>query len=92
MKTITKGELQANFDKAMELLKRVVEKETPAPDAQWFTDYFTLTGDHMILTEEGWEPGDVKKVYMDDWEKNPDWSNPILSEVNAQKEEVANAD
>lgn len=27
-----------------------------APDPTWYREYYMLTGDHMVLTEEGWIP------------------------------------
>jgi hypothetical protein len=30
-----------------------------APDKRWFKDWFLITGEHMILTEEGWMPADM---------------------------------
>jgi hypothetical protein len=76
-------DLQAKYDKAMDLLNRASEKmDEPqaVPDANWLGEYYTLTGDHMICTEEGWEPGEGKAEYM----KDPDFdSTNILMEVNA---------
>jgi hypothetical protein len=48
-----------------------------APDGKWFKDYFTLTGDHMVLTEEGWELGE--DIYAELPANRPE----ILDEVNA---------
>lgn len=68
-------DLQAKYDKAMDLLSRAEERmDVDAPDANWLGEYYSLTGDHMILTEEGWTPGDNKP------EIHPDG---ILMEVNA---------
>jgi hypothetical protein len=49
--------------KALDLLERAVADEIRAPDPQWFRDYFLLTGQHMILTDEGWEDGSSKPAY-----------------------------
>lgn len=69
---------------ATDLLNRAADDmEDRSPDTTWLRDYFTLTGEHMILTDEGWEPGDAKQTYLDDWAKHPQWSDPILDEVNA---------
>lgn len=38
-----------------------------APDETWYRDLFELTGDHMILTEEGWVPGSLKQQYLDQY-------------------------
>jgi hypothetical protein len=75
--------LEEKYAKAMELLDRMVATEVPVPDHKWCVEYWELTGDHMILTDEGWESGDVKQSYLDEWAKNPEWSDPILDEVNA---------
>ncbi|HXF12252.1 MAG TPA: hypothetical protein VN517_03805 [Terriglobales bacterium] len=69
----------------MTLLDRFVELygEVPlagtmiAPGHQLWRDYYEFCGDHMIRTDEGWEPGEVKQPYMD---SDPD---AILDEVNA---------
>ncbi len=63
--------LRAENAKALELLERFVTKneELPPPDAHWYQEYFELTGDgeHMILTDEGWEPGANKQSYLDEY-------------------------
>jgi hypothetical protein len=33
-----------------------------APDTEWWGEYFTLTGDHMHLTEEGWIPAEMNTL------------------------------
>lgn len=60
---------------ALEHLLDMVDEE--APDAEWWPDYYKLTGQHMILTEEGWEPGEHAKYYL---ESDPKWEP--LDEVN----------
>lgn len=43
------------LDKAMNLLGRAVGYEAIPPDREWWKDYFTLTGEHMVLIEDsGW--------------------------------------
>lgn len=32
--------------------------EDSAPDREWFGELYELTGEHMILTDEGWCPGE----------------------------------
>lgn len=65
--------------KALDLLERAGERfeETP-PDAFWWENYFQLTGQHMILTDEGWQDGrqrsEISLEYGED---------AILKEVNA---------
>jgi len=66
--------------KALDLLERAVADEIRAPDPQWFRDYFLLTGQHMILTDEGWEDGSSKPAYI---EGNDGDASVILDEVNA---------
>jgi hypothetical protein len=64
---------------AMSLLERVAGwLEGQAPDSTWWKDYFALTGDHMILTDEGWESGAGKAAYI---AEDADWKP--LDEVNA---------
>jgi hypothetical protein len=74
----------AKAKKRLELTMSLIERaasffESCAPDTSWFEEYFSLTGDHMILTEEGWEPASAKREYLKD---DPNWE-PI-KEVNAQ--------
>lgn len=59
------------FIDAMDPLTDYIEQ---VPDAHWLKDYYLLTGDHMILTEEGWECGGLKSSYEDQY---------VLDEVNA---------
>lgn len=82
------GVFPANPDKItpMGLLERFVDLygETPLagamiePGRKLWRDYYEFMGEHMILTDEGWEPGEVKQSYLD--EIGPD---AILDEVNA---------
>jgi hypothetical protein len=60
--------LKANLETATSLLKRIADKaeEGPTGDPQWWRDYFLFTGEHMILTDEGWEPGDAKASCVED--------------------------
>ena len=55
----------AKLSAAMDLLNEAAEtfsdREVPAPNHTWWKRYFELVGAHMVLTEEGWEPGDVKE-------------------------------
>lgn len=43
----------------------------------WFRRLFLLQGDHMILTSEGWEPGEAKQSYVDSGDVDE-----ILDEIN----------
>jgi len=69
--------------KLMNLLERAAKWMEGAPDKVWWREYFLLTGEHMILTEEGWEAGTLKWEYEQqakaDGEDIEDW---ILDEVN----------
>lgn len=71
-------EAEAELNTARGLLKRIADKteEGPTGDPQWWREYFLFTGRHMILTEEGWEPGDCKDSCADE-------EVEILDEVNA---------
>lgn len=63
----------------MDLLERAGEKlgEDP-PDTHWWEDWFTLIGEHVILTDEGWEPGANKDSYL-----KAGMPEAILGELNA---------
>lgn len=63
------------------LLERAAEfcSDNP-PDKDWFRDYFLFTGDHMILTDEGWEPGNlIEQIRKDN--DDPEWEPD--DEINA---------
>ena len=67
------------LEQAMNLLDRAAEAFSDnAPDPKWFRDYYLLTGDHMILGEEGWEPASSRESYL---AEDPEWEP--LDEVNA---------
>ena len=67
--------------KAMNLLSRAGELfEDSAPDTAWWRDYFLLAGEHMVCTEEGWEPGSAKAELVADY-----GPGHILDEVNAPR-------
>ena len=69
----------AEAAKAMDLLDRAAAHmaDRSAPDSEWWKEYFLLTGEHMVLTDEGWEPGEVKGSYL---QEDPTWTP--LDEVN----------
>ena len=73
--------------KALDLLQRVEDASSQAPDPEWYRDYFLLTKRHMILTEDGWENGENKQAYLDNLE-GEDVSDVILAEVNAPTAEM----
>lgn len=69
-------------DEAADLLERavdiIIEHEVGSgDDHEFWRDYFDFTGEHMVLTDEGWEPGEVKQSY------GPD---DIHEELNAPEE------
>lgn len=78
--------LFADYKAALDLLDRFAELygEVPLvgsmikPGHKLWRDFYKHTGDHMILTDEGWEPGAVKQSYID--EVGPE---AIQDEVNA---------
>lgn len=66
---------EQKLEAALGLLERALPQfEHNAPDPKWFKEYFALTGAHMVLTEEGWEPGDAREAYQ---------PGEVLDEVNA---------
>jgi hypothetical protein len=86
--------LKADFDRAENLLDRFAEVygEVPlegamiAPGNELWRDYYEWTGDHMILTDEGWEPGELKQEFIDSLEGDETIDDIILDEVNAPEE------
>jgi hypothetical protein len=61
------------------------------PGLRLWRDYYEWTGDHMFLTDEGWEPGEVKQSYLDHLEPGEPASSVILDEVNASDAEPQQA-
>jgi len=70
--TLDLGTLRAAIDVAADL---VGEK---APDATWFREYYEITGDHMVLTEDGWIPAEfnTREITGED-------PAEVIEEVNA---------
>lgn len=70
---------------ATDLLDRIVAsiEDRPAGDIQWWRDYYLFSGQHMILTDEGWEDGGSKQSYLDMDAEHPEYGASILDEVNA---------
>jgi hypothetical protein len=78
MTRIPEATKDEQLQKAMDLLERASEKlsEQP-PDNTWWRDYFMLTGEHMICTEEGWQTGSCKQELISEY-----GDDHILDEVN----------
>lgn len=55
----------------------LAEKMDVGPDENWFKDYWRLTGDHMVLTEEGWIPAEFNAL-----EYTGEQPMEVLDEVN----------
>lgn len=71
--------MQEKYNLALDLLKRADTfiGDVP-PDENWYRDYFTLTGKHMILTEDGWVTPELNKK-----EVTGEDPQEVLDEVNA---------
>lgn len=71
------GETWNKFGKAMNLLERAATRfENDAPDKDWHRDFYLLTGEHAVLTDEGWSAGADKSALLES-------GYQILDEVNA---------
>ena len=71
---------------ATDLLERIVSSinDRPVGDTSWWRDFFLFTGQHMILTNEGWESGESRQSYIDMATKDGyGIADLILDEVNA---------
>lgn len=76
------------LEEVMSLLHRAAEyMESQAPDEMWWREYFLLTGEHMILTDEGWESASVKESYEREAAEHGESWKP-LDEVNAPDSQV----
>ena len=75
---------------AQELLERFVDLygETPLqgsmiePGLKLWRDYWIYSGQHMILTDEGWEPGECLASYIESLDEGQPISDVIREEVN----------
>lgn len=69
------------------LLKRAAQKlgDNP-PDSEWFRDFYLITGEHMVLTEEGWQAGAEKQSLIDEY-----GADYIQDEVNVPTKEESEA-
>lgn len=63
------------------LLKRFADACTDRKlhDETLWKDYFQYTGQHMILTDEGWYGGEMKQSYIDEI-ANGNWGDATLDE------------
>ena len=72
---------------ATKLLDRAAASTEDKPitgDPGWWRDYYLFTGQHMILTDEGWEDGAAKQSYIDMLkDERYTLDDLILDEVNA---------
>ncbi len=76
-------ELAKEIETMVDLLARAAEFfEEAGPDSKWFHDYFLLTGDHMILLDDGWCSGECKNDILKSY-PNEKEEDIILDEVNA---------
>jgi hypothetical protein len=76
-------ELAQRLEKAMNLLGRVQEIEMD--DVTWYRELYELNGEHMVLTEDGWDFGGFKQRYIED---NDGDASVILDEVNAPSDDA----
>lgn len=54
-----------------------------APDKNWLKEYYSITGDHMVLTEYGWLPAD-----QNTFEATGEEPLEIRDEINAPTQEI----
>lgn len=83
---LTKAELIDELNVATRLLNRIVGQigDVPIHDPTWWREYYLFSGEHMICSDEGWEPGDSKQSYIDLAEsEGVRLSSFIIDEVNA---------
>ena len=82
--------LEGRIDRptTLSLVRRFAElyDQSPISDSQieegrkLWRDYYVLIGQHMILTDEGWEDGTSKAAYLESADGD---EGVILDEVNA---------
>lgn len=78
--------LMASVKTAEDLLERaatLMEDRLITSDVNWWREYFIFTGEHMILTDEGWVEGRDKPLYAAQAaEDEIPMSDLVLDEVN----------
>lgn len=62
----------------LDALRTIVDEH--GPDEDWYRDYFTLTGDHMVLTDEGWVPAEMNTREYTGYDPAE-----VLDEINAPR-------
>ena len=90
MAQIRRKESRYHSCAAMELLERFVNLygETPLEGSmipeglKLWRDYWIYSGQHMILTDEGWEPGEALESYVDSLDEGEKIGAVIHDEVN----------
>lgn len=70
---------EAQKSRALQVLEHLVEcMDEIAPDHAWWRDYHQLSGEHWVLTEEGWMPARFNTM-----ENAGEEPLEVLDEVNA---------
>lgn len=67
------------LERAMQALEGLNEMLEVAPDVKWHRDHALLTGDHWVLTDEGWMPAEHNSPEV----IGDDEPCEVLDEVNA---------
>jgi hypothetical protein len=69
---------EQKLERAMSLVSRAGDFFSDDPPEDWFRDYYILTGEHMVATEEGWQLGSNKAELIAEYGEDY-----IQDEVNA---------
>lgn len=62
---------------ALDCIMSIFWEFAPNRDPDWYGDYYTITGDHMHCTEEGWIPAEMNTFEYTGYEPME-----VLYEVN----------
>lgn len=81
MKTSTPITAEALLERFVEMYGEIaLPLAAIQDDPNLWRDYYDYSGNHMILTDEGWEPGEAKQSYIDEGH-----AGEIIDEVNTPK-------
>ena len=68
---------QSKIERALDLLDALSDFFDVAPDANYIRDIYLITGDHMVLTDEGWVTSESNT-----WEVTGEEPMEVFDEVN----------
>lgn len=78
--SVGKSADQHKVERGLEVLDHLTDLFEEGPDENWWRDFYLLTGDHMVCTNEGWIPAHMNTKKYTGYPPEE-----IMDEVNAPK-------